>query len=899
MSGSVLRPPVLASAILRLFLPKGVVGDTIRGDLWQEFNQRARSGSRLSARTWYWRHILGLAGRSLLARVRARREEGTHGIGMKGAGFADDLAIDVRYGARQLARRPAFTFMIVLTLAVGIGPSVAIFSILKGLVLRQLPYPEPARVVAVWETEVNDRSYMPLTAPDYFEFRDGNGSFEELGVYEPYVFNFSDGSEPIRVQGVACTASALRALQMEPAWGRLFTDAEETRGEHRVVILGNGFWKRQFAADPRVIGMQVTINGDPYDVIGVMPESFEFVSGYGGTARHDVYLPLVLSRGEELRGRHWLLALGRLAPGVPADAAEADLRAIATRLAREHPNTNARTQVWVDPLLRASLGGVSRTLVFLLVMVSVLLLLACANVAAMLLARGTYRMTELAVRATLGAGRRRLVRQLLTESLLLSLLGGSVAVLVSVWSLGILKNLIPGSIPRIEGISIDGTVLLFALVITSFTGVAFGLTPALFASRADLAGALKDGLGVDTGWRSRKRSLRFLMALQLGIALALVNSAALLAISYRNVISTPLGFAGEQVLLASVYTDGAAYATGESRLAFWTDLTERVEGLPGVEVAAATTKLPLRGGNNGFAIAVDAPYDPEARGVWIEYSWVLPGYIEAMRIPLLEGRTLRQIDQDLASTAPGAELQVVINRTLAERFWPENSAIGKQFRQNGTPPRWVGTVVGVVDDVRQFGLERVPIAEVYFPYAPITRRPTYLVARTSGDPAALVPTVREIVHAIDPNLAVTATSMGDILAAVTERRRFSLLLVSLFAGTALLLVAAGTYGIMSYSMSQRAHEIGVRAALGAGRRRLLIEFLGNGLRFASWGLGLGVVMALWAAVVTANQVYGVNPFNPLLILGGAAFVFLVAVVAILVPVKRASRADPIQALRSE
>jgi len=866
MSDSVLRPPVLASVLMWLFLPKGIVGDTIRGDFCEEFNRRARAGSRVSARVWYWRHALGLVGRSVVARVSPRRGEGDQGVAAKGTRFVDELATDVRFGARQLGRKPAFTFMVVLTLAVGIGPNVAIFSILKGLILRELPYPEPQRVVAVWETEIDSRGYMPLTAPDYFEYRDGNSSFEELGVYEPYVFNFSDGGEPIRIQGLACTASAMRALQMEPARGRLFTDAEDVRGNHRVVILGDGFWKRRYASDPRVVGMQVTVNGEPYDVIGVMPESFEFVSGYGGTARHDIYLPLALTRGEELRGRHWLLALGRLAPGVPVDAAEADLRAIATVLAAEHPNTNARTQVWIDPLLRASLGGVSRTLVFLLVMVGVLLMLACANVAAMLLARGTYRMTELAVRAALGAGKRRLVRQLMTESLLLSLLAGVVSVLVSVWGLGILKNLIPGNVPRIEGISIDGAVLFFALVITSFTGVAFGLTPALFASRTDLAGALKDGLGVDSGWRSRKRSLRFLMAAQLGIALALVNSATLLVISYHNVVSVPLGFEGERVLLAAIYTDGAAYATRESRLAFWSDLTERVESLPDVEVAAATTKLPLRGGNNGF---------------------------------VLEGRTLRQTDQDLASAAPGAGLQVVVNRTLAERFWPDDSALGKEFRQNGTPPAWIGTVVGVVDDVRQFGLERVPIAEVYFPYVPITRRATYLVARTSGDPAALVPTVREMVRAIDPNLAVTATSMGDILDAVTESRRFSLLLVSLFAGTALLLVATGTYGIMSYSMSQSVHEIGVRAALGAGRRRLLVEFLGKGMRFASLGLGFGVVMALWAAVVTANQVYGVSPYNPLLILGGAAFVFLVVIAAILVPVKRASRVDPIQALRAE
>ena len=470
---------------------------------------------------------------------------------------------------------------------------------------------------------------------------------------------------------------------------------------------------------------------------------------------------------------------------------------------------------------------------------------------------------------------------------------------IAIWGVEALRELIPGRVPRVEGIQVDGWVLVFTLVITSITGMIFGLAPALFASRADLAGALREGLGIDGGWRSRRRSLRILLALQIAMAFALVNASTLLVVSYRNVVSVPLGFDGSRVLLANIYTDGAAYATGEARVAFWKDLTERVESLPGVEIAAATTKLPLRGGNNGFVIAAEAPYDPGTRGVLVEYSWVISGYIEAMGIPLLEGRTLEQSDLDAVTSDPGADVRVVVNRALVDRFWPGESGIDKRLRQNGSPAAFTATVVGVVENVRQWGLVGQLHPEIYFPYSPITRRPTFLVARTAGDPNTLIPAVRQIVNEIDSNLAVTATSMGEIVEAVTESRRFSMLLVTLFAGTALFLVLAGTYGIMSYSVSQRVREIGVRVALGAGRGRLMLSFLVNGLRFAAWGLGLMFIAAIWGGLITWNQVYGVNPFNPVLILGGALLMVLVILAAIAVPVYRASRVDPMQALRSE
>ena len=922
MSDTTPRPPLLASVLLRLLLPKGIVRDSILGDFWEEYGQRVAAGSGLNARLWYWRQALGLGGRSLARRMSLRRLTGdaaspsaaagdtpdtsrplAFGAGSNGSpprgNVLDDLAIDLRYGIRQLFRRPAFTAMIVLTLAVGIGPNVAIFSVMKGLVLRSLPYPEPHRVVAIWQTETSWRGYMPLSTHAYDALRENNSTFEELGVYEPYHFNLRDEGEPIRVGGVACTASVLRALGMEPARGRLFTDDEELAGRNRVVLLSDGFWKRRYAADPNIVGKLVNINGSDFRIIGVMPESFELVSPWGGSARPDIHLPLVLARGDYYQARHWLLSLGRLKPGVTARAAEADIRGIAARLAEEAPATNALIQVWIDPLLRSSLGGVTRMLVFLLLIVGVVLLIACANVASMLLARGTHRMTELAVRATMGAGRRRLIRQLLTESLLLSVLGGAVAVLIAVWGVEALRELIPGRIPRVEGVQVDGWVLVFTLVVTSITGIIFGLAPALFASRADLAGALKEGLGIDGGWRSRRRSLRILLALQIAMAFALVNAATLLVVSYQNVVSIPLGFDGSRVLLASIYTDGAAYATGEARVAFWKDLTDRVESLPGVEIAAATTKLPLRGGNNGFVIAAEDAYDPNTRGVLVEYSWVMSGYIEAMGIPVLEGRTLEQGDLDAVTNDPGADLRVVVNRAFVDRFWPGESGIGRRLRQNGNPATFTATVVGVVENVRQMGLERPTGPEIYFPYTPITRRPTFLVARTAADPNALIPAVRQVVSEIDSNLAITATSMGEIVEAVTESRRFSTLLVTLFAGTALFLVLAGTYGIMSYSVSQRVREVGVRVALGAGRGRLVLFFLGNGLRFAAWGIGFGFVATIWVGLITWNRVYGVNPFNPALILGGALLMVLVILAAIAVPVYRASRVDPMQALRSE
>jgi putative ABC transport system permease protein len=781
-----------------------------------------------------------------------------------------DLAQDLRFALRQIGRRPGFALLVVLTLAVGIGANVAIFSVMKGLILRSLPYPEPERVVAIWETPTERRSYQPFASPDYFDMRERNSSLKEMGVYRFDWVNLAGEEEAARVYGVRCTASVLRALGLQPRLGRLFTDDEEIDGNHRVVILSDALWRRQHGAAQDIIGKRITVNGESSAVIGVMPPEYEFPKPWSSMSDEpELWIPLVLPRADSLRGWHSLAAVGRLEDGVTVERAEADLRAIAAGLAEAYPNTNAQVQVWIDPLMRRALGGVRSFLLLLLGVVGLVLLIACANVASMLLARGTTRTSELAIRASMGAARPRLVRQLLTESMVLSGLGGVAGVLIALGAMGAITGLIPPSIPRVDGITIDGWVLLFSLFVTVATGLIFGLAPALFASRTDLVGALKEGRGSQAGGRNRNRLLGMLVAGQLAMAFVLANGAALLIVSYLEVLRVPRGFTTEHVLVAGIPLNGPR---------------ERIQGLPGVEYAAATNKLPLVGGNNGWVLVDGETYDPQARRPLVEYSYVSPGYIDAMGIALLSGRKLEERDATHADVATGRV--ALVNQAFVDRYWPGESGLGKRVRQNGDPPEWIATVVGVVADVRQWGLEYPPLPEMYFPHSAELWSYTRLVVRAAGDPQALVPALRQAVREIDSQIPFSGVrSMDDVVTRANERRRFYTLLVTLFAVTALILVVAGTYGVMSYYVSRRTHEVGVRVALGADSGKVMGLFLRQG--------------SILSASLTSNLVFGISPFNPLFLAGGALIMTLVALAAVTVPVLRAIRVDPNQALRAE
>jgi len=920
MSGRPILPPFFPRLFLRSSLPEGTLRDSILGDFSEEHCRRAQMESTVRARFWYWRNAIGLALRSFFGRLFSRDRYWVSGVkgspastsghpdggwqkqgGRGGLGhLLDTLGHDLRFAIRQILRRPGFSALVVLTLAVGIGANVAIFSVLKGVVLRELPYAEPERLVAVWQTPPDERWYQPLSGPDYLDTRDQARTLEDIGVLNGNWFNLADDGDPARVRGAHCTASLLELLGVPPAQGRIFTEEEEFEGNERVLVLGHGLWQRQFGGEDDVVGRRITVNGEPHEIIGIMPEEFEFPTPWGGRDDSQLWAPLVLPRDGEGRGSHSLGGIARLGKGVTEDEAEAELRGIAAQLAEAYPDTNARVDMYVEPMMRRTLGGISSTLVFLLVIVGLVLLIACANVASMLLARGTSRLPELAIRSSMGAGRRRLVRQLLTESLLLSIIGGVAGILLSYWGVDALRSILPENVPRVAGIQVDATVLTFAAVITVATGMLFGLAPALFASRSDLVSVLKEGRIGRGGSRKRNRLLAVLVAAQVALGFILVNAAVLLAVSYSNVMSQEMNFDTEEVLAAGISLSGPAYEEIHQRRSFYQELIERVRGLPGVVQAGVTNKLPLRGGTNGGVLVNDEVFDPREQYHLVEHSFVDDGYHDAMGITLLAGRTLTQADLEAAAASretasaedldvlPG-ELPLVINRAMANEMWPDDAALGlgQLVRPGGA---------------EEYYRARVVLAEMYFPYTAEVWGPirAQLVVRVDGDTEPVVGMIRAVVSELDDQIPMAAPyTMAEILHDSTGRRRFSMMLVGLFAATALILIVAGTYGVMSYAVSQRTHEIGVRVALGADNRLVLRHFAVRALWLLGPGILLGLLGALAATSITSSMVYGISALNPLYVLAAAAVMLVVAFAAISVPVLRATRVDPVEALRAE
>ncbi len=818
----------------------------------------------------------------------------------------DRFVKDIHFAFRQLRRHPAFSFLLILTVAVAIGGNVAIFSVLEGIVLRPLPYPDADRILAVWETpDQQERWYQPFTGPDYLDVREEIQSLEELGVIHLRFLNVAGEGEPVRVGAGAVTASLFELLGMQAAQGRYLTEEEELDGNHRVVVLSHGFWQDQFGGESGVVGRQLSVDGEPYEIIGIMPPDFRAPTPWGGRDRSRVWIPLVLPRDGSGRGSHWLGAYGRMADGVAPEEVEAELNVIAERLSQAYPDTNAMTRMWVQPMMARTLGGISSVLIYLLIIVGLVLLIACANVASMLLARGMNRSSEFAIRASMGAGRRGLVRQLLTESLLLSLVGGSVGVLLAYWGVDALKAVMPESIPRIASIQVNTTVLGFAAAATVLCGILVGLAPSLFASRANLAEVIKHGRASRGGGASRNRFLSGLVMAQLAIGFILVNAALVLSVSYSNVMEQPMHFATDEVLVTEISLGGPSYGEPHLRRAFWEELVQRAKGFPGVVEAGVTSKLPLMGGTNGGVLVRDMVFDPTVQDYLVEYSFVDHGYHEAMGIPLLSGRLFDQQDMEAAAVFAGqdsmiANLPVIINRAMAEELWPEDDAMGELVRPYDAEPSWHAEVVGIVENVRQWGPERPPLPEMYFPHTSELWGPIWgrLIIRTSGDPMTLAAGVRAAVNEIDPTIPSAAPqTMGRILRDATAGRRFSMLLVALFAGTALLLVVTGTYGVLSYGVSQRTHEIGVRMTLGADKSNVTRLFLTRAGILVGVGIGSGLLGALAASRLTSSLVFGISAMSPAHMAAAAGVMVLIALAATLIPVIRATGVDPLEALR--
>jgi len=802
-----------------------------------------------------------------------------------------NLFRDLGYGLRQIVRRPTFSLVIILTLAIGIGPNVAIFSVLKAMVLEPLPYPEPERLVQVWQTDIDGRWRQPFAYPDFSDIREQSESFEAFGVQSPRTFNLG-GAEPERVRGVMITADALSVWGVPPAHGRLFTE-DEVEGEERLVVLSDGVWKRRLGGDPGILGESITINSEPFQVVGIMPPDFEYYTPWTEGQAIDLWTPMQLPEWAR-RGSHWLLAVARLKPDVDWRTAEAEIRGIAARLQSEYPDTNTRTQVWINPFLIQIVGGMSAQFLILITAVGFVLLTACSNVASMLLARGADRKAEVAIRGCLGAGRGRILTQLLTESGLLSLIGGVAGVILAIWSVDLIKSIMPPEVPRAHGIEIDAGVLIFALVLTLCTGLLFGLAPALIAARTEIAPTLREGSGTVTATKRRNKWLRALAVAQIAVAFILVNGAILLYTSYRSVLSIPFAFDTENVITARIALPEERYDSNEKRALFWDSLIERLEGLPGIEHAAVTTKLPLEGGNNSSILTEEETHDPQVRRRLVERSWVSPGFFDAMGISILSGRAFDDGEGTIERR------MIVVNQGLVDRYFPDSNPIGRVIRQNAADPDWSATILGVVASVPQWGPTNPALAEWYAPFRMAAFPDSHLVVRSTNAPEALIPIIQREVLQIDRDIPLSQPrTMGQVLREANEGREFLMTMVSLFAVIALILAMAGIFGTMAHNVAQRTREIGVRVAFGADHRRILTMVLRDGLILDVVGIGVGFAMLTGFTMILRSQLYGVGALN-VLYLGVAIFLLTaVTMVATVLPALRASRVDPMRALRFE
>jgi putative ABC transport system permease protein len=803
----------------------------------------------------------------------------------------NNLIGDIKYAFRQLCKSPGFTVVAVLTLGLGIGAATSLFSVFDALVLDPFPYPESDRIVYVW----SGRNWS-LSALDYFDIKEQMTSLADLGVYQGERLNFC-GDKPESIHGICCTSGVLRALGMHPVMGRLFNDLDDQPGAEPVAVISHTLWTRSFSADPQVIGKTMKLNGTDTTIAGVMPADFEFSSPWNSGQEYELWTPFTFDIKERGRGNYWLLGIARLKPGVSVKAADAEIKTIGARLAKAYPDTNTNKNMLVVSLRDQMTGNTASRMCMLLGAVSLLLLVACANVASMLLARGTQRHDEFSVRLALGASRMAVARLLLIETVLLGLLGSVAGIIFALWGTTALRNLIPAQLiieARRTAIQINGLVLLFSIGLALLSALLAGLLPALTAAKTSIRETLNAGGRSRTVSRIRHRFLRQLMVAQIAVAVVLANGGILLFASYINVFKSNKILDTEQVISSEITLQGDRYNKNEVRLVFCDQLFKRIGGLPGVQKVAITSKMPLEGGSNAGFLVDDEVYDPAIKRQLIEQSRISPDYFSAMGLTMLAGRV--PVSTDAKSNSVG----VVINRAMAEHYWKDKEVIGRRIRPNAPNPPLYAEVIGVVEDVRQFGSEHPPLPEMYIPYAFGAPSKAFLIVRASGDAGALVPAIRNELATLDSDLAIAnVRKMRDVLNASVSDRWLSTSLINIFMVTTLILTIVGIYGILSYNLMQRKQEIGIRIAIGALRHHIIrFVFRQVGLWIVA-GLVIGLTLTTGVSFLLRSMVYDISPWNPLSLLFGICMVSGAACLACILPARRATRVDPMEALRYE
>jgi putative ABC transport system permease protein len=812
----------------------------------------------------------------------------------------ETLLQDIRYGVRMLMKRPSFTLIAVIALALGIGANTAIFSVVNAVLLRPLPFPQAERLMNVWETNPSrGQKRSAVSYPDFADWRAQNQVFEYVSTYHDSDFILTGGSEPLRLSGAVVNADLFPLLGAQPSLGRTFRPDEDKPGEHgRVVVLSQGLWQRQFGADPNVVGRAVTLNGQSYTVVGVMPAGFQFP-----IESNPIELWTTVAEdaaGKEpitaQRGAHYMSVLARLKPGVTQAQAQSDLDTISARLAQQYPDTNAHRGTRVMSALESLVGDVRPALLILLGAVGCVLLIACANVANLLLARATTRHKEIAIRAALGASRWRVVRQLLTESVLLAFAGGALGLLFALWGGDLLVALSGDDIPRATQINLDWRVLGFTLLVSFVTGVLFGLVPALHAAKFELTESLKEGgrSSVEGARRNRVRSA--LVVAEMTVALVLLVGAGLLMQSLRRLQHVNPGFDAHNVLTLTVSLPEVKYKTPQ-QVDFYRSLRERVAALPGVTSASAVFPLPLGGDRIGISFETEGRPLPKSELPATEFRTVNPDYFHTLSIPLVKGRDFTARDD---ASAPGV---IIVNEAFAQKFFPNEEAIGHRIKPGISTDESdpvMREIVGVVGDVKHRSLSTAVEPEAYVPHAQVPFGSMTLVVKTAPDARTLVGAVRNEVRALDKDLPIyNVKTLDDYVASSVAQPRFNTLLLASFAGLALILTAVGLYGVMSYSVVQRTHEMGVRIALGAQTRDVLKLVVGQGMVLAVIGIGLGLLVSLAATRVLASLLYEVSAADPLVYAGITLLLAVVALLACYIPARRATKVDPMVALRYE
>ena len=805
----------------------------------------------------------------------------------------DSLRSDVQYALRSLTKRPGFTLIAVITLALGIGANTAIFSAINALLLKPLPFPELDRVVAIWD-KMPSRGVTrnEVTVANYLDWQSQSQSFDQLALNRWWSANLTGIDPPERIQGFLVTANFFDTLGMKPIMGRNFSAEENQPGKDAVAIITHSLWQRRFGGDPNIIGKTITVNSIVRTVVGVMPERFNYPKG------SEVYAPFAMT--PELmrsRGNHSYYVVGRLKPGVSIESAQAELDGISARLEQQYPDTNKGWGAAVYPIVADTVRGYDTALWVMMGAVGFVLLIACANVANLMLARASGREKEIALRAALGASRWRIVRQLLTESVIVALAGGVIGILVGYWGIDALRASNPGNAARFAPgwyqLGINLPVLIFTFAIAIFSGIVFGLFPALQVSKPNLNDSLKEGARQSSGSSHRMRSS--LVVFEVALSLVLLVGAGLLARSFLSLLRTDPGFDPENVITANLVLPAAKYRDQPSRAAFYEDLVQRVKATPGIQSAAVVNFIPLGGANSSDSYLVEGEPEPAPGNEYLgRYRVSTPDYFQTMGISIVRGRGFTEQDK------AGGPRVVVVNETLARKHWPDQEAIGKRIRFDGPVDEnpWM-EIVGVVKDVKH-ELTLVVTPEYYLPHAQDPWNAMVLVARTTVDPASLAASLRQQVWSIDKDQPVfDVKTMQEVRSVSVGMYSFSSVMLAIFAGVALLLATIGIYGVMAFAVTQRTREIGIRMALGARAFDVLKLVVRHGMKLALLGIVIGLAGS-WALTRFIKQLLvGVETTDVLTFSVVSLCLLVAAFIACYLPARRATKVDPLEALRYE